>query len=918
MRRLVTRNVFVAILILAMAGGALAQSNMSGAIQGTVKDADGGVLPGVAVTVRSDALVSGVQRTFSDERGSYRFPSLPPGEYVIEAELAGFRTTRQEGVRVALGQGLAVSLQMSLATATEEVTVTAEAPIVSVVDNAVSAGFDQEYLERQPLPRDVNTLVNYAPAVNNGHAYGGTEERTIAFNLDGVNVSNPASGEHWALTNMDWLKEVQVVGLGAPAEYGGFTGAVFNLVTKSGGNQLRGDFTVYYSGGDLVSTNADSSAQGTSLLPSEKNSDWDYSLALGGAAVRDRLWYFVSAQYTQADVKPYYRAGAPEAEQRNQVDTKHRYMGKLTFESSPSHRFVGMLFYDDRYFDRRGAGAAILASASQNQESPNWEYNATWDGLLNATNFVTAKLTGFTGRDDRLPLYGDDKPGRTDDTTGFGWDNRSFALEQTIERAALDGAWSLFADGLFGKDDSHSFKFGLNYEWGHYDQEQYRTGGFTYYDRSSRCPGSTTDARRDAYFATPSCAAYSSDWGNEIYLDAITTGVNLYAQDSMRLDRLTLNYGLRFTRYEGGFKNGNEDVYSASFLAPRLGFVYDLFGNSRSAIKGHFGRYYLGLFAYLYDREESGHAYTPYQIRDYNPKTGEYDILVSTSLTTATLDKDIEHPYTDQLLLSFEQQLGKDMSVGVDLTYRKDYNTIAMVNVNDDYELFDVAGNPLTGGTLPVYNLKTAPVYVLTNPSKAYRDYSSVILRFEKRYSHGWLMRASVVWSELEGNALKNNGYVPEWQDRNGQVNADGRLPSNSEWELKLSAAVDLWWGIRSSLNYTFLSGEYWTPYARTSGLSKNNATNVNMVERGNEQLDDRQLVDMRLSKLFSLGKGLRLDVFADAFNLLNADTVTAVDQRWGTVSPKATNKWTPRTAYGAATAMEAPREIRLGLKLSF
>ena len=333
MRRLVARGVVVALLTLAVAGGALAQSNMSGAIQGTVKDADGGVLPGAAVTVRSDALVSGAQRTFSDERGSYRFPSLPPGQYVIEAELAGFRTARQEGVRVALGQGLAVNLQLSLATATEEITVTADAPIVSVVDNAVSAGFNQEYLERQPLPRDVNSLVNYAPAVNNGHAYGGTEERTIAFNLDGVNVSNPASGEHWALTNMDWLKEVQVVGLGAPAEYGGFTGAVFNLVTKSGGNQLKGDFTVYYSGGSLVSTNADKSAQGTALLPSEKNSDWDYSLALGGAAKRDRLWYFVSVQYAQADVKPYYRVGAPEAEQRNMVDTKHRYMGKLTLRS---------------------------------------------------------------------------------------------------------------------------------------------------------------------------------------------------------------------------------------------------------------------------------------------------------------------------------------------------------------------------------------------------------------------------------------------------------------------------------------------------------------------------------------------------------------------------------------------------------
>lgn len=918
-----TIAIALALVLLCAAGPAPAQSTVTGALQGVVADASSGALPGVTVTITSDALVAGKKSTVTDTRGIYRFPSLPVGMYAVSAELPGFRPTKKDGVRISLGQALAVNLTLSLEAVSEAVTVTGEAPSVSVVDNAVSSNLTTEYLERQPLSRDTNSLVNQVPGVNSGRAYGSTEERTLAFNLDGVNVSNPASGEHWALTNPDWIKEIQVVGLGAPAEYGGFTGAAFNLVTKSGGNSVKGDFVVYYTGGDLVSTNAPASAQGTALLPSETKSDWDFSANLGGPAIKDRLWYFVSAQYGNAVTTPFYRGSAPESQMEDTDDTKHRYMGKLTFQASPSTQLVGMAFYDDRLVDNRGAGGLLLSTAARRQESPNWEYNATAESLLSSTNFLSVKLTGFSGRDDRLPNYGPDKPGRNDDTTGFGWDNAAFTLKQKVERATLDASWSLFSDGLFGSRDSHTFKFGANYEWGVYDQEQPRDGGFSYYDRSSRCPGATADERTAAYFANPSCAAYSSDRGNEIFLDSVQRGVNVYAQDTLRLGRVTVNAGLRYTQYSAGFRNGDESVYDVSFLAPRLGFVWDVFGTAKTALKAHYGRYFLGMFAYLYDREESGHAYTPAEIWDYNPATGKYDKFVSSTLTTATLDTGAGHPYTDQYLFSVEQQLGKRTSLGLDLIYRNDGDIFAMVNENGDYAVSEIPGNPLTGGTQTVNALRTAPRFVLENAPGGYRHFGSAILRFEKSFSDGWSLRASIVWSDLTGNALKNNSYVPEFQDWNGLVNADGRLSNFSRWEGKLSASVDLPWGIKASGFYTYLSGEYWTPYARVSSSAiKNNATNVNLVERGLEQLDDRHLVDLRLGKDFKLGGPIVLSLFVDGFNIFNSDTVTAVDGRWGTINYNATtpskSTWSSRTAYGAPTAMENPRQIRIGARVAF
>ena len=124
--------------LLGLAGALAAQSTVSGSLQGKVRDAEGGPLPGVTVTVLSDALVARQQVTVTDERGSYRFPSLPVGAYVVQAELSGFQAVRQEGVRVQLGQALSIDLVLQLATISETIEVSAGAPLLSVIDNKVS------------------------------------------------------------------------------------------------------------------------------------------------------------------------------------------------------------------------------------------------------------------------------------------------------------------------------------------------------------------------------------------------------------------------------------------------------------------------------------------------------------------------------------------------------------------------------------------------------------------------------------------------------------------------------------------------------------------------------------------------------------------------------------------------------------
>src|SRR5664280_1606216 len=169
-----------------------------------------------------------------------------------------------------------------------------------------------------------------------------------------------------------------------------------------------------------------------------------------------------------------------------------------------------------------------------------------------------------------------------------------------------------FKDGLFTPNDSHTFKFGGSYENASVAYNSTPNGGATLYDDSSACPGEG-DAQFAYYMAHPECGlneyAYRETGYGEYHEWLQTTSIDLYAQDSMRLNRWTLNYGVRYGHYKGGFQpgTGNTDVYNVSFADPRVGFVWDVFGDSKTALKAHWGRYHQKMMGYLYDREVSGH-----------------------------------------------------------------------------------------------------------------------------------------------------------------------------------------------------------------------------------------------------------------------------------------------------------------------
>ena len=215
MRRL---TVFVALLLLVGGAAANAQS-LTGTIAGKVVDEQGGVLPGVTVTLTGR---TGAQVTVTDEKGEYRFVGLNPGPYEVKVELAGFTPRTERNLDVGIGRTLSVPFTLRVGGLAETVEVVANASTIDTASAASDNSLSQELLANVPINMGnfnvATELLNYAPGINNGSAFGGDSDYGNALLIDGVDTRDPSGGSAWVFYNFNIVEEVQVGGVGAPAE----------------------------------------------------------------------------------------------------------------------------------------------------------------------------------------------------------------------------------------------------------------------------------------------------------------------------------------------------------------------------------------------------------------------------------------------------------------------------------------------------------------------------------------------------------------------------------------------------------------------------------------------------------------------------------------------------------------------------
>ncbi len=235
-----------------------AQSILDGKLTGTITEASGDPLPGVAIEITSPALISGKRATVTSARGTYVFLNLPVGVYKISATLPGFKTTVQDKVGISAGGSLEVNLRMEPGAIEEQITVLAASPIIDTKSSAIDSKLENQMVSRLPTSRDafydlsLTTPGMFDHGSNAGWlpsptAYSGSSNENV-FLVNGVNTTNPRGSSFGSLVKVNYntVEEVRVVALGSKAEYGSFSGAAIDVLTKSGSNSFHGNAGVFF------------------------------------------------------------------------------------------------------------------------------------------------------------------------------------------------------------------------------------------------------------------------------------------------------------------------------------------------------------------------------------------------------------------------------------------------------------------------------------------------------------------------------------------------------------------------------------------------------------------------------------------------------------------------------------------------
>ena len=381
------------------AASAFAQSSTTGSIEGTVIDPAGAVVPGATVNVTSPNLIS-PQSATTDESGHFRILNLPPGRYLVTVEAAGkgFAKFEQKEVEVNLSKtsSLDVSLTAAQVGATVNVTDTANAG-VDVTQNTSGTNVSTEQFSNFPTQRTVQSLYSIAPTVARSglrDASGRDRDPSVAgssgpennYILDGVNTTDPAFGGSGANLPFEFVQEVEIKTGAYGAEYGKSTGGIFNVITKSGGNEFHGGVFGYVSTKGLV--------RDTKQFPftgSAPNgfSEVDAGVDVGGPIKKDKLWFF--GAFNPQRRKNFFLTQTFHAPVNNQITTPF-YSGKVTWAINQKHTFTFSTFGDKTkqegfLFGGSGFGAdvntftgTILTGGTNYTGRINSSFSNTWTG----------------------------------------------------------------------------------------------------------------------------------------------------------------------------------------------------------------------------------------------------------------------------------------------------------------------------------------------------------------------------------------------------------------------------------------------------------------------------------------------------------------------------------------------------------
>jgi outer membrane receptor protein involved in Fe transport len=870
----------------------LAAQTTTGRIRGTVSDEQGSTIPGVTVTVASEALLGGTRTALTGETGTYRFTALPPGTYSVTAEMDSFQTESRDDLQVTIS-GTATADFVLYPTFSERVTVSSDAPLVDVTSSSAGTTFTADFIEDLPTARNFYDMMTVAPGVSLGAEDSsrvvafGSSVQSNAWYTDGIEVTGPETGTSWVSINPDMIEEIQVMGVGAPAEFGNMLGAALNVVTKSGSNSFKGVINAYGFDDSLV--DSDLGFEQSEFSEYDQTEFWDLTGTLGGPLAKDRLWFLVGYEYWRDGHA--FPGSDPEV---TPVWFQDRYDVKLSAAINDSNLLDLKVGYNEwGYPDPASAFTTQSASAGEVGDDTVWGLN--YQSILSDRTFLEARYSGWESNDDYLSQTGSDEPAFIDynppgggPTTYAGGVWYPWTYDTSTDQASL--SISHFADDFIKGD--HDFKFGVQASKGEAVTLLAASAtGTYYYHYVYNYYGYDYD-----YWVKGEQLPYF--YGNEQDAWAV------FVDDSWAIsDRLTLNAGIRYDHNKGitpafdrldGFGEptgqklpGIDPVFTWKNVSPRIGFAYNAGEDRKTVIRGSFGVYYDGNVGGNWNSPPP----FPPTLSAFASTTGPdgpFDIPWFTfSAGGNNVDPDLEAPKTLQYALGFERQIGDKYSVGLMGVYKDTTGMIGWEFLDDGvYDALPFT-DPFTGETytlldpivFPTVRKGNRPGHTAAGFLDDYwNEYWGVVLTVNRRFSDWWGMQASYTYSDSTG---LNPRALDQWQNNplygsregsspNQWFNVDGAVQTGDRPHMfRVQANFELPWNLHASTNVNLQSGRpYFTQVRAPHGT---NAGRQDYFTSEQFRHPFQSLIDFSIGKRFPVGEG-EFKVDLQFFNLLNDD----------------------------------------------
>jgi hypothetical protein len=867
----------------------------TGRIVGQVVSVDGTPIAGAIITVSSEVLMGGSRGTVTDTTGDFRFAALPPGTYSVTAAFDGHQPQTMEGVTVRLGGSAAADFAL-VPEFSDEIAVTGESPLVDTRSSSVDASFSADFIKDLPTQRNFYDIIQVAPDVSQATedsdrmVAGGSNVQSNNWFIDGIETTAPETGSAWIYTNPDDIQELQVMHIGAPAEYGNMLGATFNVVTKSGSNQFRGGINAYWFDDGLVDSNINFDSEFPEYHVNEFR---DISATLGGPIVRDKLWFYGSAQtYRFSQVMP----GSDPDPDLNPGWYSDRYALKLSWRVNDSNLVdVKGGFVDWGYPPSADPFVAKSAQAGEKGQDKSWGVN--WQSIFSDRTFMEVRYTGFDIYDDYLSETGSTEAAYIDYAPPGGgpalyWGGVLWPWTYDTSSDRVTAAITHYADDWVAGD--HDFKFGIQASRGVSDTQMsasatgvyyYHYGTFEYYGYDY------------PYFYKVEMLPYW--YGNE------QDAVGVFIDDSWRVsDNLTLNLGLRYDYHKGMIPSyprlnpdgtpsgetipGADPVFTWNNISPRLGFAYDVGGNGKTVIRGSFGVYYDGNVGGNWNAPAIGH---PGMFAYWGPSfDGPWDDEPAWDWFPGgevNVDPNLKAPQTLQYSIGFEQAFADHYSFGITGLYKDTKNLVGWEVMDDGvYEELPWT-DPFTGDQYilldpieyPTLRKGNKPGHTVAGYIPEYwQEYWAVIFTFERRFTDFWSMQANYTYSKSTGLIAD---YIDQWQsnplygsfdnsDPNAFLNANGqRLQGDRPHMFRVQANFQLPWQMRLNTLINLQSGR---PYSRLFRLPTEGRPEGVVAPAGDPGRHGFQyLWDLGWGKRFGLGKSVAIQVDLQLLNVLNS-----------------------------------------------